>query len=511
MEPRRDIPELLAPAGTPDAFRAALAAGADAIYCALGNDLNARRGADNFTPETFAAACREAHLAGTRVYVTVNVVIKEREMGQALGLARQAWLLGADALIIQDWGLLATIRRLWPEVECHVSTQANVHDARGVAWCGELGATRVTLSRELSLPELAACAATGVECEAFAHGAICFCYSGLCLMSSFFGGRSANRGLCAQPCRLPYELLDEEGEPLATVGERLLCPRDMCTVDAVGELADAGICSLKLEGRMKAPDYVHAVVRAYRSALDETVGDGSHLSQRQPGTGLGPAMGTDLGDAGRHRLLKRAFNRDFTDAYLRGAMVLGDNIFYGNGFRSMLKAAVKNAEENGRATVFGYYVPDPERFGVVEFDEKGRALSIEEKPKQPKSNYAVTGLYFYPAGVSGRANAVRPSARGELEITTLNDMYLADGLLDVQLLGRGFAWLDTGTMQSLLQAAEFVEMIQSRQGITISAPEEIAYINGFIGKEALLKSAEAYGKSPYGEHLKAVALGRVKY
>ena len=318
MEPRRDKPELLAPAGTPDAFRAALAAGADAIYCALGNDFNARRSADNFTPETFAAACREAHLAGTRVYVTVNVVIKEREMGQALGLARQAWLLGADALIIQDWGLLATIRRLWPEVECHVSTQANVHDARAVAWCGELGATRVTLSRELSLPELAACAATGVECEAFAHGAICFCYSGLCLMSSFFGGRSANRGLCAQPCRLPYELLDEEGEPLQTVGERLLCPRDMCTVDAVGELADAGICSLKLEGRMKAPDYVHAVVRAYRSALDETVGDGSHLSQRQPGTGLGPAMGTDLGDAGRHRLLKRAFNRDFTDAYLRG-------------------------------------------------------------------------------------------------------------------------------------------------------------------------------------------------
>ena len=210
--------------------------------------------------------------------------------------------------------------------------------------------------------------------------------------------------------------------------------------------------------------------------------------------------------------LAQAFilGEDFLDGG-PGAMVLGDNIFYGNGFRSMLKAAVKNAEENGRATVFGYYVPDPERFGVVEFDEAGRALSIEEKPKQPKSNYAVTGLYFYPAGVSGRANAVRPSARGELEITELNDMYLADELLDVQLLGRGFAWLDTGTMQSLLQAAEFVEMIQSRQGIAISAPEEIAYINGFIGKEALLKSAEAYGKSPYGSHLKAVALGRVRY
>ncbi len=193
-----------------------------------------------------------------------------------------------------------------------------------------------------------------------------------------------------------------------------------------------------------------------------------------------------------------------------GAMVLGDNIFYGNGFRTMLKEAVKNAE-NGRATVFGYYVPDPERFGVVAFNENGQATNIEEKPKAPMSNYAVTGLYFYPAGVSKRANTVKPSARGELEITTLNEMYLNDGLLDVQLLGRGFAWLDTGTMQSLLQAAEFVEMIQSRQGITISAPEEIAFINGFIDREKLMESAKAYGKSPYGEHLKAVAEGKVRY
>lgn len=194
-----------------------------------------------------------------------------------------------------------------------------------------------------------------------------------------------------------------------------------------------------------------------------------------------------------------------------GAMILGDNIFYGNGFGRMLRAAVRNAEDAGRATVFGYYVPDPERFGVVEFDEAGKALSIEEKPREPKSNYAVTGLYFYPAGVADRANQVKPSARGELEITTLNEMYLQDGLLDVQLLGRGFAWLDTGTMASLLQAANFVEMVQTRQGITISAPEEIAYINGFIDKERLLESAKAYGKSPYGEHLKAVAEGKVKY
>ena len=194
-----------------------------------------------------------------------------------------------------------------------------------------------------------------------------------------------------------------------------------------------------------------------------------------------------------------------------GAMVLGDNIFYGNGFGRILRAAVADAEENGRATVFGYYVSDPERFGVVAFDENGKATSIEEKPKVPKSNYAVTGLYFYPGDVCKRANLVKPSARGELEITTLNEMYLQDDLLDVQLLGRGFAWLDTGTMDSLIDAAEFVQMIEKRQGITISAPEEIAYINKWIDKAQLLESAKAYGKSPYGAHLKAVAEGKVRY
>ena len=192
------------------------------------------------------------------------------------------------------------------------------------------------------------------------------------------------------------------------------------------------------------------------------------------------------------------------------AMVLGDNIFYGNGFGRTLRAAAKDAEE-GKATVFGYYVNDPERFGIVEFDENGKAISIEEKPAQPKSNYAVTGLYFYPAGVSAMAKEVKPSARGELEITTLNDMYLQEDRLNVQLLGRGFAWLDTGTMDSLVEAADFVQMIEKRQGITISAPEEIAYINQWIDKEKLLESASRYGKSPYGAHLKAVAEGKVKY
>lgn len=193
------------------------------------------------------------------------------------------------------------------------------------------------------------------------------------------------------------------------------------------------------------------------------------------------------------------------------AMVLGDNIFYGNGFSRILKAAVKNAEQEQKATVFGYYVNDPERFGIVEFDETGKVISVEEKPQNPKSNYAITGLYFYPTGVSQRAKMVKPSARSELEITTLNDMYLKEELLDVQLLGRGFAWLDTGTMDSLVEAADFVQMIEKRQSIKVSAPEEIAYRNNWISREKLLESASRYGKSPYGMHLKAVADGKIRY
>ncbi|HJB40486.1 MAG TPA: glucose-1-phosphate thymidylyltransferase RfbA [Candidatus Ruthenibacterium avium] len=193
------------------------------------------------------------------------------------------------------------------------------------------------------------------------------------------------------------------------------------------------------------------------------------------------------------------------------AMVLGDNIFYGNGFSRILRNAVENAEQRGRATVFGYYVNDPERFGIVEFDASGKVISVEEKPQNPKSNYAITGLYFYDKRVVELAKQVKPSARGELEITTLNDLYLQQGDLDVQLLGRGFAWLDTGTMDSLVDAADFVRMVEKRQGIKISAPEEIAFKNGWITKEKLLESAERYGKSPYGQHLRRVADGKLRY
>lgn len=190
------------------------------------------------------------------------------------------------------------------------------------------------------------------------------------------------------------------------------------------------------------------------------------------------------------------------------AMVLGDNIFYGGWFRKNLSDAVHNAA-NGYATIFGYYVKDPERFGIMEFDENKNVISVEEKPKHPKSNYCITGLYFYPAGVSEMAEQIVPSARGELEITTLNDMYLKQEKLKAQILGRGFAWLDTGTMDSLMEASTFVQTVQNRQDMVISAPEEIAYHEKWIDKEKLLESADAYGKSPYGEHLRRVAEDRI--
>ena len=192
------------------------------------------------------------------------------------------------------------------------------------------------------------------------------------------------------------------------------------------------------------------------------------------------------------------------------AMILGDNIFYGGGLGKFLKQGVENAKE-GYATIYGYYVNDPERFGIMEFDKDMNILSVEEKPENPKSNYCITGLYFYDNRVVDFAKKVKPSARGELEITTLNDMYLKDGSLKGQILGRGYAWLDTGTMDSLVEATSFVQMIEKRQGVKISAPEEIAFRNGWITKDELLQSAEKYGKSPYGDHLKKVADGTFIY
>jgi len=229
----------------------------------------------------------------------------------------------------------------------------------------------------------------------------------------------------------------------------------------------------------------------------ELLGDGSDM-----GINLSYAVQPSPDGLAQAFLIGESFIGDETCA-----MVLGDNIFYGGWFRKNLQEAVKNAEE-GKATVFGYYVQDPERFGIVEFDDKNNVVSVEEKPEKPKSNYAITGLYFYPNGVSEMAKKVKPSSRGELEITDLNRLYLENNDLKVQILGRGFAWLDTGTMESLMEAAGFIQTVQSRQGVVISSPEEIAFHEKWITKEQLLHTADMYGKSPYGIHLRRVAEGK---
>ena len=231
--------------------------------------------------------------------------------------------------------------------------------------------------------------------------------------------------------------------------------------------------------------------------FEELLGDGSHL-----GIQLSYAVQEKPEGLAQAFLIGEEFIGNDTCA-----MVLGDNIFYGGWFRKNLKEAVENANK-GEATIFGYYVKDPERFGIVEFDKKGNVISVEEKPKNPKSNYCITGLYFYDNRVVEKAKQVEVSERGELEITDLNRLYLEEGKLKVQILGRGFAWLDTGTMDSLMEAGSFVQTVQNRQGVVISAPEEIAYYEGWITREQLIESANLYGKSPYGEHLIRVAEDR---
>lgn len=300
-----NAPELLAPAGNPECLHAAVCAGADAVYLGL-DEFNARRNAGNFTLEELRAACDYAHLRGVRVYVTLNVEILPSELDRAIAFARQAWNAGADAFIVQDVGLASELGRTLPQAELHVSTQMNTHNLAGIEAAARMGATRVTLARELTVAEIAELAALAagfdMEIECFAHGALCVCYSGQCLMSSMIGGRSANRGLCAQACRLPYELHREGREgPLPAAGEHLLSPRDLCTVDLLEQLANAGVASLKVEGRMKSADYVHEVVSVYREALDELIERGNIAAN--------PA---------REARLAEAFSRGFTTAYLEG-------------------------------------------------------------------------------------------------------------------------------------------------------------------------------------------------
>ena len=317
--------ELLAPAGNMAALHAAVTAGADAVYLGL-ESFNARRGADNFTIETLREACAYAHLRGALVYVTMNTVILPGETAEALECVRQAYRAGADGFIVQDIGLAAEISRTLPEASLHLSTQMNTHNLAGVRAAARLGAERITLARELSLPEVALLAAAaeeeGMEVEVFAHGAICVCYSGQCFMSSMIGGRSANRGMCAQACRLPYELKNAAvAKALPSPGEHLLSPQDLCTVDMVPQLVEAGVASLKIEGRMKSPEYVFAVVSVYRKALDAALAEASsrhpERAERVEGSLQNPRQLPPITDADRARLTE-AFSRGFTTGYLEG-------------------------------------------------------------------------------------------------------------------------------------------------------------------------------------------------
>ena len=297
--------ELLAPAGNMAALHAAVTGGADAVYLGL-ETFNARRGADNFTLETLREACDFAHLRGVSIYVTMNTIILPDEVGEALECVRQAYRAGADGFIVQDIGLAAEISRTLPEASLHLSTQMNTHNLAGVRAAARLGAERITLAREVSLDEIAllcaAAAEEGMEVEVFAHGALCVCYSGQCFMSSMIGGRSANRGMCAQACRLPYELQNNAlQKSLPSPGDHLLSPQDLCTVDRVDDLVAAGAASLKIEGRMKSPEYVFAVTSVYRKALDAALAKENAA----------------ITDADRDRLTD-AFSRGFTTAYLDG-------------------------------------------------------------------------------------------------------------------------------------------------------------------------------------------------
>lgn len=301
-----DLPELLAPAGGVEALRAAVGAGADAVYLGL-DRLNARRGAANFTLDALEEACRFAHLRGVRVYLTLNVVVLAAELAGALELVDEAWTAGVDAVIVQDLGLLRAVRERLPHVRVHASTQINTHDGATLRVLASRGVSRVTLAREVSLDEIASLSASareaGSEAETFVHGAICVCYSGQCLLSSMIGGRSANRGTCAQPCRLPYELIDEKGRVRATAGAHLLSPRDLAGLTVLDRLAASGVAALKIEGRLKSADYVALVTGVYRSALDRVAEAG--------------ADGFEARD-GEMEVLSEAFSRGFSEAYLTG-------------------------------------------------------------------------------------------------------------------------------------------------------------------------------------------------
>lgn len=374
--------ELLAPAGGFDALRAAVRNGADAVYLGT-TELNARRGAENFTPETLAEACRYAHLRGAKVYLTANVVVLEEEMVSALAMIARAWEIGVDAVIVQDLGLLGCLRAALPEVRVHASTQIDTHNSDTVAALAELGVSRITLARELAVGEIAALVARSpVELESFVHGSLCFSHSGQCFMSSMVGGRSANRGLCAQPCRLPYELIDPDGRVSDVPGRYLLSPKDLAGVEMLPELIAAGVTALKIEGRMKSAEYVASVVSVYRAAIDRALVAPEEFEVT----------------AAETERLEEAFNRGFTRGYL--ADIRDDSM-------------MSYARPNNRG------VP----LGRVSDTAPGRATIVLDRALESADTiefWTATGRFAQPAGDltldSGTAAAAPSHARVTLAV-----------------------------------------------------------------------------------------------
>ncbi len=390
------VPELLAPAGGPEAFRAALANGADAIYLGV-EVLNARRGAENFTVATLADACRSAHLVGVKIYLTVNVVVLPDELSQALSLVDDAWTAGVDAVIVQDLGLLRAVRMTLPHVRVHTSTQVNSHNTATIAALEQIGVSRVTLAREVSIEEIAAFTrALKVEIEAFVHGALCVSYSGQCLMSSLIGGRSANRGQCAQPCRLPYELIDEDGQSVATPGAHLLSPKDLAGIAMLGRLVDAGVTAVKIEGRMKSAEYVALVTGVYRAALDRAAADPEAYVVRD----------------GEQAVLSEAFSRGFSEAYLIGER--------GNDMMSY-------ARPNNRGVPVGRVVAT----------ESGRVTVSLDSPLDAEDTiefWTSAGRFAQPAGMlgfDGGTHATAPAGK-RVELTVQEQVGMGDRVFRVR-------------------------------------------------------------------------------
>jgi putative protease len=430
------VVELLAPAGGPDALVAAVNNGANAVYLGLG-ELNARRGADNFDLASLAAAARFAHLRGVAVYLTANVVVLPREIQAALAMIDEAWAAGIDAVIVQDLGLLRLVRSELPDVRVHASTQIDAMNAESVRALAALGVSRVTLARELSVDAIAACAATGIEVETFVHGAICYSYSGQCLMSSMIGRRSANRGLCAQPCRLPYELLDPVGESVGTPGRYVLSPRDMAGIAHLPALAGAGVRALKIEGRMKSPEYVAVVTGVYRAALDRALSDPERYE-------VTPA---------EWALLEEAFNRGFTDGYLTGER--GESL-------------MSYARPNNRGVLLGRITSVAERRAVVQLE---RSLD----PRDTVEVWTRSGRFAQPVGVlqvDGRQ--VPTASAGQAALIELESaasagdrvFRVADAAL-AQAARRTFTGV--GAVDHRAVPVSFTVTLQSGQPLTITA------------------------------------------